>query len=273
MTSKSGTGNWIFLSNKGTDEYINMFAEGCHTPVVSDSNFVYESSTDPIVMRGILKYKIMRRCWNDGRKFYYMDTGYFGNQPYFKNPHGWKLYHRIVPDNLQHNNIITRPADRWEQLKIQLHRRQPVGKKIIVAAPDEKPCRVYNIDLDQWISQTVETLKKHTDREIEVRQRVKSRRERTKKSTLQQALAGAHALVTFNSNAATEAVMLGYPVFVLAPCHAALPVANQDLSSIENPYYPSADKLHQWVCHLAYGQFHIDELKSGLARTILEETQ
>lgn len=273
MTSTNGTGNWVFLSDRGQDEYINMFASGCQTPVTSDAQFVYESSTDPIVMRGILKYKIMRRCWEDNRTFYYMDTGYFGNQPYFKNPHGWKLHHRIVPNNLQHSTIIARPADRWEQLKISLHRRQPSGNKIIVAAPDEKPCKAYGIELEQWIDQTVSTLKQHTDREIQVRRRTKSRKERTTKSTLQQALAGAHALVTFNSNAATEAVMLGYPVFVSAPCHAADPVANRDLSQIEQPYYPSSDKLHAWLCHLAYGQFHIDELANGSARRILEETQ
>lgn len=273
VTSTNGTGNWIFLSRKGQDEYINMFAQGCRAPVTSDADFVYESSTDPIVLRGILKYKLMQRCWADQRKFYFMDTGYLGNQRYFKNPNGWKLYHRIVPDNFQHSNIIPRPADRWEKLKIQVHQRRPAGNKIIVAAPDEKPCRVYNIELNEWIDQTVAKLKQHTDRTIEVRQRAKNRQDRTRNSTLEQALVGAHALVTFNSNAATEAVILGYPAFVLAPCHAAEPVANRDLSLIETPYYPSQDKLHQWLCHLAYGQFHIKELSDGSAKAILEETQ
>jgi hypothetical protein len=78
-----------------------------------------------------------------------------------------------------------------------------------------------------------------------------------------------HALVTFNSNAATESVMLGVPVFTLAPANAANPVASQDLSQIESPYWADTDKLYAWACHLAYGQFHVKELKDGTAYRIL----
>jgi hypothetical protein len=46
-------------------------------------------------------------------------------------------------------------------------------------------------------------------------------------------------------------------------------VALQDLTKIENPYYPVQDKLYAWGCHLAYGQFHVSELKSGKAKEML----
>jgi hypothetical protein len=65
--------------------------------------------------------------------------------------------------------------------------------------------------------------------------------------------------------------MNGIPAFTLAPCNAASPVASQDLSKIDTPYYPDADKLYAWVCHLAYGQFHNSELISGAALTALTE--
>ena len=64
--------------------------------------------------------------------------------------------------------------------------------------------------------------------------------------------------------------MYGYPAFTLAPCHAASPVAALDLSQIEKPYYPDQDKLYSWACHLAYGQFHNDELLSGSALKIIQ---
>ena len=273
MTSTSGTGNWIFLSDRGNDEYINMFAAGCGTTPIDIKNFSYTQSVNPIVLRGILKYKLMNQCRQDSRTFYYMDTGYAGNNPCQSNPQGFKLWHRIVPNNLQHSLLTERPGDRWERLKIPLAKQQRRGSKIVIAAPDEKPCRAYGIDLDQWIENTVNTIKQHTDRPIEIRSRPVGRKNRSRHNTLEQALHDAHALVTFNSNAATEAIMLGYPAFVLAPVHAADPVANRDLSRIESPYYPSQDKLYAWACHLAYCQFHINELKNGQAKIILEATQ
>jgi hypothetical protein len=56
--------NWIFLSKDGNDEYVNMFANGCNTTPVSTDNFDYSSSKNPIVLRGILKHKIMKQCWD-----------------------------------------------------------------------------------------------------------------------------------------------------------------------------------------------------------------
>jgi hypothetical protein len=92
-------------------------------------------------------------------------------------------------------------------------------------------------------------------------------------NTLKEALDDdVHALVTFNSNSATEAVMYGYPAFTMSPTHAAGPVTSNELSRIENPYYPDKDKVHAWACHLAYGQFHNNELKDGSAFRILNET-
>jgi hypothetical protein len=78
-----------------------------------------------------------------------------------------------------------------------------------------------------------------------------------------------HALVTFNSNAATESIMLGVPAFTLAPANAASPVASQDLGQIESPYWADSNKLYAWACHLAYGQFHVRELQDGTAYRIL----
>lgn len=255
--------NWVFLSKGGQDEYINMFAAGSGGCVVSTDDFAYESTMNPIVLRGILKHKIMHRCWKDHRDFFYMDTGYFGNSID-------KLYHRVVKNDLQHNDIVARSSDRWNQSRISLPIKQRHGSRIIVAAPDDKPCRFYGIDQQTWIKNTVAQLTKHTDRPIVIRQRAARRIDRVKHDPLREVLNNdVHALVTFNSNAAVESVLEGVPVFVLAPTHAALPVGNRDLALIENPYWPDSDKLHAWACHLAYGQFHVRELKDGTAYRIL----
>ncbi len=94
--------DWVFLSKDGTDEYIEKLARSCGGKITSTDDFVYENSNQPIILRGILKHKIMKRCWEDNRDFYYMDTGYFGNEVTPRNPNGWKYWHRIVKNNLQH---------------------------------------------------------------------------------------------------------------------------------------------------------------------------
>jgi hypothetical protein len=185
---------------------------------------------------------------------------------------GWKHWHRVVKNDLQHGEIIPRPGDRFERLHIPIRKWKKDGSKILIAKPDEKPCIFYGIDLDEWVNDTIETIKKYTDRPIEVRERAKERIARVEHNTLKDALdRDVFALVTFNSVAATEAVLHGIPSFTLAPSNAASPVCLQDLSKIETPYYPDKDKVYAWASHLAYGQYHIDELKNGDAWRLLNE--
>jgi hypothetical protein len=262
----------IFLSKNGEDEYINMFARGCGTRPISTEDFDYSTSTDPIVLRGILKHKIMYQCWEDGRDFYYVDTGYFGNERNSTNPNGWKYWHRIVKNNLQHGDIVARPDDRFRQFNKTFQPWKKDGRAILVAAPDEKPCKFYGIDKNQWVNDTVNEIKKYTDRPVVVRERAPKRIDRIVTDTLQQALdKDVFALVTYNSVAAIEAIFHGIPAFTMAPANAASPVALQDLSLIDTPYYADSDKLHAWGCHLAYGQFHVNEMKSGKIFDIINQ--
>jgi len=201
-----------------------------------------------------------------------MDTGYMGNQRGPLNPMGWKFWHRIVKNDLQHDQVIHRPPDRFKKLAIPVHRWKKGGQKILIAKPDEKPMKFYNLELEQWLEETIATIKKYTDRPIEVRERVKSRTDRMITNSLKEALdEDVHALVTFNSNAATEAVLYGYPAFTLCSTHAAKSVTEQDLSKIETPYYPDLQQVEAWAHHLAYCQFHVSELKDGSAWRMLNE--
>lgn len=263
--------NWIYLSKKNTDEYINMFARGSGATPTCLESWQYESSDHPIVLRGIMKYKIIRRCWQDQRRFRYMDTGYFGNKISEQNPHGWKLWHRIVDNNFQHNTIKPSPRDRWAKFNITPRQRRH-GRNIIVVMPEEKPCIVYDTTLAHWLNSTLNTIAQHTDRPIVLRERNKNRKLRESKP-FSSLLDDAHAVVVYNSIAAGEAVLAGVPAYVTAPCNAADPVSNHDLSTIDNPWFPDRDLVEAWASHLAYGQFHISELADGRAARLLEEQQ
>jgi len=261
----------IFLSKNGDDEYIDMYAHGLGLESTPLETWRYEDSDEPLMLRGIMKHKIIKQCWADKRPFRYMDSGYLGNRPGFKNPHGWKVWHRIVPNNLQHDAVIPRPSDRWNRLGLEVANRRG-GSQILIVAPDEKPCKFYDIELDAWLAETTATIKQHTDRPIVVRERNRSRTDR-KTNRVEKALDDVHAVVTFNSIAGTEAILAGVPVFAMAPSNAARPVSNTDLTKIDNPWWPDRDQILAWAYHLAYAQFHIDEFKNGRAEHILKQTE
>ena len=267
--------NWIFLSKGGEDEYINMLAQSAgQEPTNTDFfDYKYDVTMDGLtpVLRGILKYKIMQKCLADNKDFYYVDSGYVGNNISRLNRMGNKLYHRIVRNDLQHKTITPRPADRWQALDVVLQPRK-FGRKIIVATPDEKPCRYYGIDQQQWVEQTVAELKKYTDRPIEIIHLAPKRIDRVSTAPLHQVLAtDVHALVTYNSIAAVESIFAGVPAFVLAPTHVAEPVASKDLSQIENPVWANRDTLDAWCHSMAYGQYHVKELRDGTAFRMMQE--
>lgn len=267
--------DWIFLSKHGRDEYINMLAHGAGAePMNSDDfDYYYDVFKDQrtLVLRGILKHKIMQQCLKDGRTFWYMDSGYLGNVKSPTNPMGNKTWHRLVRNDLQHDAVVPRRADRFERLGIRLQDRRH-GSRIIVAAPDDKPCRYYGIDRQQWITDTVAELKRHTDRPILVRERAPRRIDRVETDPLSVVLQqDVHALVTFNSNAGVEAILAGVPAFVLAPTHAAAPVGNRDLSRINEPLWAPADQRYEWLCHLAYCQYSVKELRDGTAYRMINE--
>ena len=260
--------NWVYLSKNGTDEYINAMARADKTIPTSTDDFIFESSQDPIILRGILKHKIMKRCQQEGRTFYYMDTAYFGNEASADNPQGWKYWHRIVKNDLQHNDIVKRPADRWESFKRKLSPWKKNGRKILVAKPDEKPCKYYGIDLEQWTQEVIQTIQQHTDRPIELRERAPKRIDRTVSNTLKQALDNdVYALVTFNSNAATEAVWAGVPIITLGK-HISNPISLKSIDKINNLVRPN---IASWLAMLSYSQFTFEELMNGTATEIIKK--
>jgi hypothetical protein len=266
---------WIFLSKGGEDEYINMLAASAKmTPMDSEHfDYHYDVAVDhnQLVLRGILKHKIMKQCIEDGNNFYYMDSGYVGNNVGNLNSQGIKRYHRIVLNDLQHTVIRSRPSNRWDLLGVKIHPRR-TGRRIIVAAPDEKPCKYYGIDQQQWIRDTVTEINKHTNRPVEIRERAPKRIDRVVNQPLSELLTqDVHALVTFNSIAAVESILAGVPAFVMAPSHVAQPVANTDLTKIDNPFYPDNDLLMAWCHSMAYGQYHVRELKNGTAFKMMQE--
>jgi hypothetical protein len=153
----------------------------------------------------------------------------------------------------QMQDIRDVPADRWLATQTPLWPWAKGGRHIVVAEPSPTYQRFHGIE--GWTARTVAALKAVTDRPLVIRDKEMQRFGRK----LHEDLRGAHCLVTHASNAATEAVIMGCPVFV-DPSSAAALVGLTDLGAIETPVYPDREP---WAWSIAYCQYTETELVDG----------
>ena len=193
-----------------------------------------------------------------GRKFIYWDRGYARRIFATWLPRGEDGgYYRWVVNGFQMGKIRNEKSDRWEALKTEVRPWQKNGKHILIAAPTFPYSHFHHTE--RWTDETIDALARVTERPIMVRGK-ESRR------SLEKDLAGAHCIVTHGSNAANEAIILGYPAFVHNSCAAAL-VGRTNLADIDNPAYPDRQP---WLNSLAYSQYNERELVDGTLWRLLQ---
>ncbi len=218
----------------------------------------------PLVIRGLAtdSQKAIKHCQKNNIDFYAIDTGYI--QPSTK-----KEYHRITKNALQNiGPIKDRPIDRLYQLNWKYRKPRP-GNKILICPPSEKVMKFYDLELNEWLEAVIDKIKTKTNRPIEIR-RKPTRTERVTTNTIWNALEDTHCLVTFNSIAATEAILYSVPAITLAP-NAASAVCDTDLNCIERPTLPNRLEITRFAAHLSYCQFNSKEMRTGYAWKILNE--
>lgn len=228
-----------------------------------------------IVVRGVIKKDRIREAEDRGSSYYYIDTGYLGNFPSPGNTSGKKIWHRIVKNRLQHSELRSVPDDRWKKLLKQDPRLEWQGwknynKKILLVLPNPKATKFYDVDYDTWVESTKRQIAEYSNLPVEIRTKG-SRSERNHGYSIYDAFdTGVYATVAFNSIAALESVLYGIPAFVSVPC-AATPLALTDLAKLDTPFFPSDDLIYRQACNLAYGQFTLEEIESGLAKKLIEK--
>jgi lipopolysaccharide biosynthesis glycosyltransferase len=247
---------------KKVDVIIDAFLTGADGVVTMSKKTPDFDRNIPVAIRGIAKRKIIHRCKEEGRPFYYIDTGYFGNNKL-------KSYHRITKNSMQYTGDLDPncPDDRLAKCDVQQKKWRP-GRNILICPPSQKAMNFWNLDLEEWLSLTITTIEAYTDRPIVIRKKL-ARSERVNMDTMEMALSrDVHCMVTFNSIAAVESLINGKPVFTMGP-NAAQPLANTDLSRIESPFMPSMAEVHNLLCNLSYQQFTTKEMKDGTAWRML----
>ena len=264
----------IFQKNlEKPEKTIHLFAQQYekYKPIDKD-NFNLTDKT-PVIFRGMAKSGLIKQCVDNNIDFYYIDTGYINQK--------LKIWHRFTKNNFQVLNHLsyeelTQRVDinklknrffeivkkNYNSFKPELRKK---GDKILITPPTNKVFKHFNYDVDKWISETYNKIKKITDREIVVRYKPKSRSVRVKENPFLNDLNNnVHCLVTFNSITAIEAIINGCPAITLGP-NAASYLTENKIDNIENPYYPGEDKIREHLLYLTACQFKKEEFLDNYA--------
>lgn len=213
----------------------------------------------PAALYGILRgtHEIINECQETGRDWYYIDLGYVGRSDHYHLK--FDGYYRVTKNNYQCNGFGSYSSDRWKELETELKPWRKNGDHVVVCPLSYNFSIHRGMDHKQWLKDTVAEVAKHTDRKIIIKPK-------SSDMTLKEALLDAHCIVGYDTNAMIDAVIAGIPAFNLG-LSAVAPVALQDLSRLENPIYPDRK---QWVANLAYNQWTLDEMKSGVCWEMLQ---
>jgi hypothetical protein len=232
---------------------MRAFALGCGGVVASIANGPLGS---PGVFWGILRgnEKMIPEYQQRGWDWVYCDHAYVMRGHEYRN-------YKLTRNRFQAGPIVDRPSDRLGLFgNPEIRPWRAGGRNVLICPPTNAVANFYR--QQHWLEDTVRALKLLTDRPIIVRQKADADR------PLQEELLDAHVLVTYNSNAAIEAVLAGVPAICDSVC-AAAHVGSTKLSDVENP--PRPDDRDRWLRHLTYSQFRLAEFASGVAWRILND--
>ena len=267
----------IHTTKPRTQRYVDAFVKG--TPGSNKIYYFKDLNTLPeedLTMYGILagSGEVYNWCLREQKNFYFMDHGYFTNA--HDRPHWLR-----ITKNKHCQNVLSKvPTDRYERhFKQVITPWNKTGGKILVLPPTNAICNFFRVE--NWLKDTIETLKAHTDRVIDVR-------EKPYNPTIKVDHVGAtvkvdrptkhqgninwkdyYATVTYNSNTMVASLANGVPVFCDPINSAASPISETDFSRIETPKYGDRIALFS---SLAYNNWSLEEMANGTAWRMLNES-
>ena len=209
-------------------------------------------------------------CQEQGLEWWYVDNGYITEQitrypePIINNYD--KTYFRICK-----GGIHTTELKEYDEKRLNTHFTDWQSGEHILVCPSS-PTVTYFINdksQDEWINDTINTIKKYTDREIKFRNKPRPGN-KWWNTDIKDDLKGAHCLVTNMSLAAVDAIISGVPC-ITDKKNVANFVSSQDISRINLPFKPNNNEINKWMRMLSYNQFTIKEIEDGIAFKVLQE--
>jgi len=214
--------------------------------------------------------KQITQLTEQGKDWYFWDMPYWGRWNGLKealNP-TQDFYWRVSRNSIHYRKTVDYPSDRFAQWRVKPHEYR-TGSKILVCPSSETMTRyITGMSVDMWLTMILSSLKKLTDRPVEVRHKPRNAKTSGPAAAIipfADQAQDTHCVVTSISLCAMEAQLLGIPT-ICHPSSFAADISSTSLEDIEKPF--KTDR-QQWFNNLAYSQFTHAEIESGLAYEIL----
>lgn len=233
-------------------EFAFAFAKGCGGRIYETANILHKG--DIAMFGDPATWQLLQKAKQEGRVWFYGDKAYFGRDRYY----------RITKNAYQSDCVGHQDSSRWRALNIRIKPRMK-GNKILICRQSSKFYELNGINRDEWLRYTINTIKKYTDRPIEIRDKATGT---MTERLFHRALKDVHAVVVYTSVAGVQAAINGVPCFATEPC-ASLAFGSSDLSLMEDPILP--DNREEMACVLANNQWTLDEIRNGTAWRMLNE--
>ena len=267
----TGTGKDIFLKDLASDgrgiehapdlgrnQKIGQY-ENAHWHTLN----IRDWTKNPVACIGTLRgtHRIIQEAQKRKHTFYYLDHAYFhATRDYVPGPNG-KLY-RMIRSQLQLNYLLKLEDIDRERIKKYGEPKKPKpflkqGGEILIIPPTKPIANIYGITVEGWLEKTQRDIRAFSGRTIRIRYK-------DALTPLSESLKSAWCVVAFQSTVAVEAILAGVPCIV-DPISQSAPVSSTTIADIENPYYPTEDKIMEWQYSLLACQFTDKEFKNGVA--------
>ena len=233
-------------------------------------------------------HNVRTKVAEDGRPFLCIETQLLGRKVFQPN-----MYHRVGLNGFLNKQGIfgpeqDYPSDRFDALKLPYKGwKQNRGDVIVVALQLPGDASMRGIDISAWCSHLLSKARDITDRPIEIR---------THPGASSKGLAGyaelyeylafanhknvtcvngkdipwedhilnAHAVVTYSSGLAIDAVLNGVPTIAHDSGNFGYPICDNKIEKVEEMSLASEDTVQQWLNTLAYCQWTPAEMEAGV---------
>jgi hypothetical protein len=224
-----------------------------------------------LVFAGMIRGEglIYKWCKQSSKRFFYLDHAYLNRGYNISDPDN--EWFRITDSDFLWNKMEHRTSERWNQYFAEKYPLQPwrlKGKNILVLPPSQATQFIFPKS-KLWLNHITRIIEKYTDKKIIIREKptqqiigVNNQIIKPLKydhaKTMEEELADAYAIVTYNSGVTVQATIEGIPV-ICDQNNAAAPITNR-IEEIASPLFQPRE---QWLYQLVHHQYRTREMIDG----------